>query len=172
MPGFRKYAATVAIFASGLFLALLIAAFGVISLLSGTEVIADRRAGELAGPVAAAAATLLVIGCLLLIALRVPESRQRVAPLAAAGIGVGAYLAWALFAALAFLLGRGDPVGRSSSSAACSRARSRSARESSPSSSHCSTRWCSPRASPSGAAPAGRGSATKTNEPPAARKRP
>ena len=111
MPGFRKYAATVAIFASGLFLALLIAAFGVISLLSGTEVIADRRAGELAGPVAAAAATLLVIGCLLLIALRVPESRQRVAPLAAAGIGVGAYLAWALFAALAFLLGRGDPVG-------------------------------------------------------------
>ncbi|GAA4177710.1 DUF6121 family protein [Gryllotalpicola koreensis] len=111
MPGFRKYAATVAVFASGLFLALLIAVFGVISLLAGIEVIADPRAGELAGPVATAAATLLVIGCLLLIALRIPESRQRVAPLASFGIGVGAYLAWSLFAALAFLFGRGDPVG-------------------------------------------------------------
>jgi hypothetical protein len=111
LPGFRKYAATVAVFASGLFLALLIAVFGVISLLAGIEVIADPRAGELAGPIATAAATLLVIGCLLLIALRIPESRQRVAPLASLGIGVGAYLAWSLFAALAFLFGRGDPVG-------------------------------------------------------------
>jgi hypothetical protein len=111
LPGFRKYAATVAVFASGLFLALLIAVFGVISLLGGIEVIADPRAGELAGPLATAAATLLVVGCLLLIALRIPESRQRVAPLASLGIGVGAYLAWSLFAAIAFLFGRGDPVG-------------------------------------------------------------
>lgn len=111
MPGFRKYAATVAVFASGLYLALLIAAFGVISLLAGVEVIADPRAGELAGPLATAAATAVVIGCLLPIALRIPESRQRIAPLTAFGIGVAAYLAWALFAALAFLFGRGDPVG-------------------------------------------------------------
>jgi hypothetical protein len=111
VPGFRKYAATVAVFAAGLYLAVVIAAFGVISLLAGVEVVADPRAGELAGPVATAAATAFVIGCLLLIALRVPASRQRVAPLTALGIGVGAYAAWALFAALAVLLGRGDAVG-------------------------------------------------------------
>ncbi|GAA4160364.1 hypothetical protein GCM10022286_16260 [Gryllotalpicola daejeonensis] len=111
MPGFRRYAATVAIFASGLYLALLIAAFGVISLLTGLDVIADARAGELAGPVATGAATLFMIGCLLLIALRIPESRQRIAPLTAIGIGVGAYLVWPLFAAIAYLLGNGDPVG-------------------------------------------------------------
>lgn len=111
MPAFRRYAATVAVFATGLFLALVIAVFGVISLLADVEVIADPRAGQLAGPVATAAATLLVLGCLLLIALRVPESRQRVAPLASLGIGVGVYLAWSLFAGIAFLFGRGDPVG-------------------------------------------------------------
>jgi hypothetical protein len=111
MPGFRKYAATVAMFASGLYLALVIAVFGMISLLTGIEVIADPRAGQLAGPVATAAATLWVIGCLLLIALRIPEPRQRISPLAALGIGAGAYLAWALFAAIAFLFGRGDAVG-------------------------------------------------------------
>ena len=111
MPAFRKYAATIAIFATVLFAAVLIAAFGMISLLAGVEVVADPRAGELAGPVATAAATLLVLGCLLLIALRIPEERQRIAPLTAFGIGAGAYLAWAVFAALAFLFGRGDPVG-------------------------------------------------------------
>jgi len=111
VPGFRKYAATVAVFASGLYLALLIAVFGVVALLADIQVIADPHAGELAGPIATAAATLLVIGCLLLIALRVPEARQRVAPLTALAIGVGAYLAWALFAGVVFLLGRSDPVG-------------------------------------------------------------
>ena len=111
MTGFRKYAATVAVFATGLYLALLIAVFGVISLLADIEVIADPRAGELAGPIATAAATAVMIGCLLPIALRIPESRQRIAPLTALGIGVAAYLAWSLFAAFAYLFGRGDPVG-------------------------------------------------------------
>lgn len=111
MPGFRKYAATVAVFATGLFLALVIAVFGVVALLADIEVIGNPHAGELAGPVATAAATAMVLGCLLAIALRVPEDRQRIAPLTALAIGVGAYLAWALFAAIAYFLGRGDPVG-------------------------------------------------------------
>jgi hypothetical protein len=111
VPNFRKYAATVAVFATGLYLALLIAVFGVVSLLAGVEVIGDARAGQWPGPVASAAATLLVLGCLLLIALRVPEARQRVAPLTALGVGVAAYLVWALFAGFSFLIGRGDPLG-------------------------------------------------------------
>ena len=106
-PGFRRYAATVAVFATALFVALVIAVFGVISLLENRPVIA--HAGELVGPVAVTAATLLVCGCLLLRALRIPESRQRIAPLTALAVGVAAYFAYALFGAGADLMGV-DPV--------------------------------------------------------------
>jgi DMSO/TMAO reductase YedYZ heme-binding membrane subunit len=79
-----------------------IAVFGVLSLLTGRPVIAG--AGELVGPAAVTAATLLLCGCLLLRALRVPESRQRVAPLTALAIGVAAYAVYAVFAAGADLM--------------------------------------------------------------------
>jgi len=110
VPGFRKYAATVAVFAAVLFLALVIAVFGMVSLLAAVPVIGDPHAGELAGPVAVAAATLLQFGCLLAIALRVPEDRQRIAPLTAFAIAVGAYLAYAIFGAIAYFFAR-DAVG-------------------------------------------------------------
>jgi hypothetical protein len=110
VPGFRKYAATVAVFATGLFLALIIAAFGMISLLAGVDVIADPHAGQLVGPVAVAGATALLIGCLLAIALRVPEERQRIAPLTALAIAVGAYLAYALVGAIAYFFAGADAV--------------------------------------------------------------
>ncbi len=111
MPGFRKYAATVAVFATVLFAALVIAVFGVISLLAGIDVVGNPHAGVLVGPVATAAATLLVLGCLLAIALRVPEARQRIAPLVAVGIAAGAYLAYGVFGGIAFLFGGGDLLG-------------------------------------------------------------
>lgn len=110
MPGFRKYAATVAVFAAVLFAALIIALFGVISLLADVPVIGDPHAGELVGPIAVAAATLLLFGCLLAIALRIPEDRQRIAPLTAFGIGVGAYLAYSFLGAIAYFFGR-DALG-------------------------------------------------------------
>jgi len=110
VPRFRRYAAAVAAFATALFVALVIAVFGVVSLLTGEQVIGDPHAGELVGPVAVTAATLLVLGCLLLRALRIPEPRQRVAPLTALAIGVGAYFAYALVGAIAYLMGA-DPVG-------------------------------------------------------------
>jgi len=84
-----------------------IAVFGVVSLFTGLPVITG--AGELVGPVAVTAATLLLCGCLLLSALRVPESRQRVAPLTALAVGAAAYAAYALFAAAADLMSV-DPI--------------------------------------------------------------
>ncbi|MFC4242429.1 DUF6121 family protein [Gryllotalpicola reticulitermitis] len=110
MPGFRKYAATVAVFAAVLFAALIVALFGMISLLAAVPVIGNPHAGELVGPVAVAAATLLLFGCLLSIALRVPEDRQRIAPLTALGVGAGAYVAYAFFGAIAYFFGH-DAVG-------------------------------------------------------------
>ncbi|WP_022882696.1 DUF6121 family protein [Gryllotalpicola ginsengisoli] len=110
MTGFRRYASTVAFFATVLYFAFVIAVFGVTSLFAGIDVVDDPQAGLLAGPIAVAAATLLVFGCLLWIALRVPEQRQRVSPLAALGIAVGAYLAYALLGGIAVFVGAGDPV--------------------------------------------------------------
>jgi len=110
VPGFRKYASTVAVFAAVLYFALIIALFGVISLLAAVPVIGDPHAGELVGPVAVAASGLLLFGCLLGIALRVPEERQRIAPLTALAIGVGAYLAYSFIGAFAFFVSR-DAIG-------------------------------------------------------------
>jgi DMSO/TMAO reductase YedYZ heme-binding membrane subunit len=110
VPGFRKYAATVAVFAAVLFFALIVALFGMISLLAAVPVIGDPHAGELVGPVAVAAAVLLLFGCLLGIALRVPKEHQRIAPLTALGIGVGAYLAYSFVGAIAYFI-TGDAVG-------------------------------------------------------------
>lgn len=104
MPGFRKYAATVAVFAAVLYFALIIAAFGMISLLASLPVIGDPHAGELVGPVAVAASGLLLFGCLLGIALRIPEDRQRIAPLTALGIGLGAYAAYSFVGAIAYFV--------------------------------------------------------------------
>ncbi len=111
MAGFRRYAATVAIFATVMFVALVVAVFGMISWLGGVDVVANPRAGVFVGPIAAAAATLLVLGCLLADALRVPQERQRISPLLALGVAVGAYLAFALLGAIAYLIGGGDAVG-------------------------------------------------------------
>jgi hypothetical protein len=109
VPAFRKYAATVAVFATVLHYALIIAIFGMISLLASLPVIADPNAGELVGPVAVAASGLLLFGCLLAIALRVPEERQRIAPLTALVIGLGASAAYPFIGAGAFFA-TGDAV--------------------------------------------------------------
>jgi hypothetical protein len=110
VTGFRKYAATVAVFASALYAAVIIAMFGMISLLAAVPVIGDPHAGELVGPVAVAAAVLLLFGCLLAIALRIPADQQRIAPLTALGIGVGAYLAYCVLGAIAYFV-TGDALG-------------------------------------------------------------
>ena len=72
--------------------------------------IGDPHAGELVGPVAVAASTLFLFGCLLRRALRVPPRQQRIAPLTALAIGLGAYLLYAVAGAIAYLA-TGDAVG-------------------------------------------------------------
>ena len=103
----RAYAAIVAAFAAFLYLAIVVAAFGLISLATNTEVIADPSVGPIVGPVMTGAATLTVFAFLLSLGLRVPADKQRVMPGVALGVGFGAYF---VFAAAGGIAGAaGDP---------------------------------------------------------------
>lgn len=104
----RAYATVVACFAAGLYLALLVAAFGLISLGTNTEVISDPSAGPLVGPVMTGAAVAVLLVLLILSGTRVPGDQQRIAPLAALGDGVACSLAFCLAGGVAGALATGD----------------------------------------------------------------
>ena len=91
----RAYATVVACFAAGLYLALLVAGFGLISLATNTEVIADSRAGPLIGPAMTGAAVALLLILLILFGRRAAGERQRVAPGLAFGAAAACYLVFA-----------------------------------------------------------------------------
>ena len=103
----RTYAAAVAVFAAFLYLAIVIAAFGLLSLATDTEVIADPKAGPLVGPIMTGSATVLVLLCLIAIGTRVSADNQRIAPGIAIAVGVGAYFLYAAAGGIAG--GVGDP---------------------------------------------------------------
>ena len=159
----RAYAAVVAVFATFLYLALVVAAFGLISLATDTEVISDPSAGPLVGPVMTGAAVLTLFAFLLVDrhpGPGRPAAHRRRASLSASGSpatsssssagGVAGaagdpskLLHYFLFAAAQlgswYAITVGDRGRRSS---------------------RCSTSWCWSAASGSAAARAGRGSAT------------
>ena len=102
---FRRYAATLAAFATGLYVALLIAALGVLSLLLERDPIDDPDAGALAGPFACAVAAAVVLTGLLVRALRTPgrlgrDYRHDIALGPALLLGAGSYLGYACGAAV------------------------------------------------------------------------
>ncbi|MEY9851707.1 hypothetical protein ABH923_001385 [Leifsonia sp. EB41] len=104
----RSYAIVVACFAAGLYLAVLVAAFGLISLGTDTEVIPDPSAGPLVGPIMTGVAVAVLLVLLILTGIRVPGDQQRIAPLNALGAGVACYLAYCLTGGVAGALATGD----------------------------------------------------------------
>ncbi|WP_285115724.1 hypothetical protein [Leifsonia sp. fls2-241-R2A-40a] len=103
----RAYATVVAFFAAGLYAALLIAAFGLISLAAETDVVTDPAVGPLVGPTMVIAATLMLLVLLIVLGTRVPGERQKLSPGAALGVGVACY---AVFIAAGGIAGAfGDP---------------------------------------------------------------
>ena len=104
----RAYAIVVACFAAGLYLAVLVAAFGLISLGTDTEVIPDRSAGPLVGPIMAGVAVAVLLVLLIRTGTRVPGDQQRIAPLNALGAGLACYLAYCLTGGVAGALATGD----------------------------------------------------------------
>lgn len=106
---FHRYAATLAAFATALYLALLIAALGVLSLLLERDVISDPDAGAFAGPVACAVATAVVFTGLLVRALRVPEHRHDIATGVALLLAVCSWIGYAVGGGI--VVGITDPYG-------------------------------------------------------------
>ncbi|NEN04495.1 hypothetical protein G3T36_01285 [Diaminobutyricibacter tongyongensis] len=107
----RNYATVVAFFASFLYLAILVAAFGLISLYSNIEVIDVADAGPLVGPVMVGCATVAVLVSLVVRGRSVPADEQRIAPLAALLIGVIAYVVFVLSGGIAYAIGGDEPLG-------------------------------------------------------------
>jgi len=107
MRDFQKYATIVALFATVLYLALLVAALGLISLATNTEVIPEADAGPLVGPSMAGAAVILVFVMLLILGVGGPAARERVAVGWAFLTGLGAFLIFILIGAVLYAMGTG-----------------------------------------------------------------
>lgn len=105
----RTYATVIAFFATALYLALIVAAFGLMSLATDTEVVADPAVGPLVGPVMVGAAALMLLIFLIVLGTRVPAERQRVSPAVALGVAFACYLVYAAAGAVAWSLA--DPGG-------------------------------------------------------------
>ena len=110
MREYQKYATVVAVFAAVLLAALLVASFGMISLLADTDVISDPNAGPLVGPGMTAAAVVLVFTLMLLLGLRTRPVNQRVAVGYSLGSGLAALGAFVLVGAVLYALGAGVPA--------------------------------------------------------------
>jgi hypothetical protein len=109
MRDYQKYAMIVAVFAAVLYAAVIVAAFGMISLLTNLEVIGVPDAGPLVGPSMAAAAVVLVFILMLVLGLRTRPNRQRVAVGYALGTGLAAVGAFIIVGAILYPLGSGRP---------------------------------------------------------------
>lgn len=110
MRDYQKYATTVAVFATVLFAALVVAAFGMVSLVTNVDVIADRSVGPLVGPIMTAAVVLLVLVMLLILGVNTPPEKQRVAVGFALATGAAAFLLYILVGAILVTVGNRDAV--------------------------------------------------------------
>jgi hypothetical protein len=109
MRDYQKYAMIVAVFAAVLYLAAVVAAFGLISLVTDEEVISDPGVGPLVGPAMAAAAVALTFVMMLLVGIRTPPERQRIALGYALATGVAALGIFVVSGGLLAVLGDGHP---------------------------------------------------------------
>ncbi|MBX0301784.1 hypothetical protein K2F54_17610 [Cryobacterium sp. 1639] len=111
MRDYQKYATIVAVFATVLFAALLVAAFGMVSLVTNLDVIADREVGTLVGPTMSAAVVLLVFVMMLLLGVNTPPEKQRVAVGWSLATGAGAFVLYVVTGVVLVGASDGDAVG-------------------------------------------------------------
>jgi Family of unknown function (DUF6121) len=104
----KRYATVVAVFAAALFLACVVAAFGVISLALNIDVIDEPDAGPLVGPIMAAVSTLALFGFLNASGRSLPPDRQRIAPGGAVLIGLAIYVIFIVSGGSAYTIGTGQ----------------------------------------------------------------
>jgi len=109
MREYRKYATIVALFSAALYVALIVAAFGVISLTTNQDVISEPDAGALLGPIMVTVAVAALLWFILTTVTRSPERLVRL-PLGPIGLaGLAAYLGYCVSGGVVYALGSGAP---------------------------------------------------------------
>ena len=111
MRDYQKYASILAVFTTVLYLALVVAAFGLISLATNTDVVSQPDAGPLVGPVATGAAVLVVFILLLALGVNTPPDSQRIRVGFAVASGLAAVAALVVTGGLLYGVGVGELVG-------------------------------------------------------------
>lgn len=111
MRDYQRYATIVAVFATVLFLAAVVAAFGLISLATNLEVIPAPEAGPLLGPIMTVAAGIVVFVLLLLLGVRTKPELQRIVLGYSAGVGVAALAVFVLTGAILVAIDEGSLFG-------------------------------------------------------------
>lgn len=106
----RRYATVVAAFTTVLYLAMLVAAFGLISLYTNLEVIDLADAGPLVGPTMSGVATLVVFAFLVSIGWGATADNQRISSARALGVGFAAYATFVLGGGVVYSIGNGQPL--------------------------------------------------------------
>lgn len=109
MRDYQKYATILAVFAAVLYAALLVAAFGLISLATNLDVISEPDAGPLVGPSMTAAAVLLVFVLMLALGVGTRPDRQRIAVGFAFASGIAAFGIFIATGAFLYAAGDGQP---------------------------------------------------------------
>jgi len=107
---FRPYASTVAVFATVLYLAVLIATFGEISLNADIDVLAGAHVDRLVAPTMIGFAVLVFLACLLWIALRIPAERQRILIGGGFAIGIACYVTYVFVGGIVIFFDKADAV--------------------------------------------------------------
>ena len=110
MRDYQRYAIIVAIFATMLYVAAVVAALGMISLVTNTDVITEADAGPLVGPFMVGAATVVVLFFMVGIGIRTSPERQHVAVVASLIAGVVALCAFVATGGLLYGVGSGNAV--------------------------------------------------------------
>ncbi len=106
----RRFRVLVASFSATLYLALLIAALGLIGLITNSEVIAGPSRGPLLGPaMVAAAVSAMLVGCVRASRTARAETR-RISVTRAIVVGLVAYLSYVLVGGVAVAIGAGSAV--------------------------------------------------------------
>jgi hypothetical protein len=103
----RRYAITVAVFATVLYLALAICVSGLISLFANREVLAEGDAGPLVAPIMFAVSTAAVFVQLVRLGVG-PRRRSTIGAALIAGIAV--YLLFVVVGSILYAAGNGDPL--------------------------------------------------------------
>ncbi|MEJ3404464.1 DUF6121 family protein [Rathayibacter sp. YIM 133350] len=109
MNAYQRYAVVVAAFATALYLALVVAAFGMLSLITDLEVISDRDAGAFVGPTMVGITVIGVALSMVMLGIRRPPAQQRIYIGLPILVGLGAYFVYLIVGAILAVVGEGDP---------------------------------------------------------------